>query len=239
LSKIPLISHVTRIRSKFASEFLKITETDMLFKVPFKETKAEVSGDENRRQQHRRYRRAAYIYILVEHQSTDDYIMGMRFIGYISEVIASDLSKTRGASLPVVLPMLLEQCRRPWKTLPRFGPELFGLNAAAAAEFRRYIPTFEFEVLDLATLPHSEIRGSLLGRCLLRVLKAEREGGGALLDDEVWNESELVEIRYQHPSRFVRFMNYIFTNPAVGKDAALANLGALQSPELRSTGAAP
>ena len=133
-----------------------------------------------------------YLYILFEHQSGDDPWMALRVLTYMVRIWRGHLQKTdAGEKLPPILPLVLAQDAKPWKSPTRFG-ELVAAPEGLADRMREHTPDFTFGLIELFRMPFDKILGTPAGILTLRALKAERES--MLLDDSVWDEALLVQL---------------------------------------------
>jgi predicted transposase YdaD len=134
----------------------------------------------------------AYLYILFEHQSGDDPWMALRVLSYMVRIWRGHIQKPNaGKKLPPILPLVLAQDAKPWKSPTRFG-ELVSAPEGLADRMREHTPDFAFGLIELFRMPFEKILGTPAGILTLRALKAERES--MLLDDSVWDEALLVQL---------------------------------------------
>ena len=147
----------------FVSELLRERESDVLVRVPFRETAASEE---------------LMICVLVEHQSSVDRVMALRILTYMVEIWhrelrewnALDPEERQGAQrLSPILPILLYTRSRRW-TAPLSMAEV--LNAPQVWE--RFVPKFETLLLDVKASERETLRQSesLLG-WLLSVLRED------------------------------------------------------------------
>jgi predicted transposase YdaD len=133
-----------------------------------------------------------YLYILFEHQSGDDPWMALRVLAYMVRIWRGHVQKPdAGEKLPPILPLVLAQDTKPWKSPTRFG-ELVVAPEGLAERMREHTPDFAFGLIELFRMPFEKILGTPAGILTLRALKAERES--MLLDDSVWDEALLVQL---------------------------------------------
>ncbi|MDR2862276.1 MAG: Rpn family recombination-promoting nuclease/putative transposase [Puniceicoccales bacterium] len=172
--------HVTHIEDSYVSDTFKQVEADLLFSVPLKTGgKAPM---------------ATYVYVLWEHQYKEDRHIGLRLLGYMVSIWKEYLKKhPKAKKLPFILPLVLAQNKKAWRVLPHFGPGQFVLPAEQSADFARYVPGFDFAIIETAKLADSEIRGTPAGAFALQVMKAQREGPAALASDRIWKSPFLLQ----------------------------------------------
>jgi hypothetical protein len=126
--------------------------------------------------------------------------------------------------LPPILPLVLAQDNKPWKSSTRFA-DLIDIPEGAG-EIKKHIPDFEFQLVELFRMPFEKILGTPMGILTLRALKAEKLQ--ALLDDMVWDESLLIQL----PSAsFEMLMRYILDRD-LDKPAFRRRLKTLRNPKL-------
>ena len=168
----------------------------------------------------------AFLYILFEHQNQEDPLIGLRLLTYMVRIWNDYLRNNPGATkLPPILPLVLAQDNKPWKTSTRFA-DLIDIPEGAGEEIKKHIPDFEFQLVELFRMPFEKILGTPMGILTLRALKAEKLQ--ALLDDTVWDESLLIQL----PSAsFEMLMRYILDRD-LDKPAFRRRLKTLRNPKL-------
>ena len=168
----------------------------------------------------------AFLYILFEHQNQEDPLIGLRLLTYIVRIWNDYLRNNPGATkLPPVLPLVLAQDNKPWKSSTRFA-DLIDIPEGAGEDIKKHIPDFEFQLVELFSMPYDKILGTPMGILALRALKAEKLQ--ALLDDTVWDESLLVQLS---PASFEMLMRYILDRD-LDKPAFRRKLKTLHNPKL-------
>ena len=168
----------------------------------------------------------AFLYILFEHQNQEDPLMGLRLLTYMVRIWNDYLRNNPGATkLPAILPLVLAQDSKPWKGSTRFA-DLIDIPEGVGEDIKKYIPDFEFQLVELFHMPFDKILGTPMGILTLRALKAEKLQ--ALLDDPVWDESLLIQL----PSAsFEMLMRYILDRD-LDKPAFRRKLQTLRNPKL-------
>ena len=127
--------------------------------------------------------------------------------------------------LPAILPLVLAQDSKPWKSSTRFA-DLINIPEGVGEDIKKHIPDFEFQLVELYRMPFDKILGPPMGILTLRALKAEKLQ--ALLDDPVWDESLLIQL----PSAsFEMLMRYILDRDR-DKPAFRRKLKRLRNPKL-------
>ena len=146
----------------------------------------------------------AFLYILFEHQNAEDPLIGLRLLTYMVRIWNDHLRTNSAATkLPPILPLVLAQDNKPWKSSTRFA-DLVDSPEGLGEELKKHIPDFEFQLVELYRMPFDKILGTPMGILALRALKAEKLQ--ALLDDPVWDETLLVQLS---PTAFEMLMRYI------------------------------
>jgi predicted transposase/invertase (TIGR01784 family) len=168
----------------------------------------------------------AFLYILFEHQNEEDPLIALRLLTYMVRIWNDNLRNNPGATkLPPILPLVLAQDNKPWKSSTRFA-DLVSAPEEVGDELKKYIPDFEFQLVELYRMPFEKILGTPMGILTLRALKAEKLQ--ALLDDPVWDEALLIQLS---PASFEMLMRYILDRD-LDKPAFRRKLKTLHNPKL-------
>ncbi|MEM7154135.1 MAG: Rpn family recombination-promoting nuclease/putative transposase [Myxococcota bacterium] len=78
----------------------------------------------------------AFVFVLMEHQSTPDRMMAVRFLGYANRIYERFLAENKGAeTIPLVVPLLLFQGPNGW-TMPRRLSDLLDVPTDLRGAFR-------------------------------------------------------------------------------------------------------
>jgi predicted transposase/invertase (TIGR01784 family) len=167
-----------------------------------------------------------FLYILFEHQNQEDPLIGLRLLTYMVRIWNDHLRNNPGAmKLPAILPLVLAQDNKPWKSSTRFA-DLIDIPEGVGEDMKKYIPDFEFQLVELYHMPFDKILGTPMGILTLRALKAEKLE--ALLDDPVWDESLLIQLS---SVSFEMLMRYILDRD-LDKPAFRRKLKTLTNPKL-------
>ena len=167
-----------------------------------------------------------FLYILFEHQNQEDPLIGLRLLTYMVRIWNDYLRNNPGATkLPAILPLVLAQDSKPWKSSTRFA-DLIDIPEGVGEDIKKHIPDFEFQLVELYHMPFDKILGTPMGILTLRALKAEKLQ--ALLDDPVWDETLLIQLS---PASFEMLMRYILDRD-LDKPAFRRKLKTLQNPKL-------
>ncbi len=150
-------SRAERIPETFIQEDLRKWETDVLYRLPCTDIDREVM-----------------IYLLLEHQSTPDRLMGLRIHNYMTQVWDMQSREWSKAGTPVsecwllpVIPMVLYTGKRRWSALPTLESIMRVPEAIAP-----FIPRYETLFLNLLATPPEQLQGSAVSYAL-RVLQVE------------------------------------------------------------------
>jgi hypothetical protein len=149
-------------------------------------------------------RSEAFVYLLFEHQSSEDPRIALRLLSYILQ-IWNRFAKEHPApvKLPPVLPLVLAQGKSPWKTPPRLEA-LIDLPESVAEILRPWQPALAYHLLELVRVPYPDLGGTPEGILTLRVLKAQPVG--QLFTDVIWDENLLFSISDAALERMIRYI---------------------------------
>jgi len=154
--------------------------------------------------------------------------MALRLLSYILRIWERFAqSHPPPAKLPAILPIVLAQGKRPWKTSTRLE-DLIDLPPSVAHILRPWQPTMVYHLLELVRIPYEKIAGTPEGILTLRALKAEPME--ELLGDAVWDEALLFSIS---DSALERILRYI-VNADVSIPQFKERLGNIQTTPLQS-----
>ena len=146
----------------------------------------------------------AFLYLLFEHQSSEDPRMALRLLSYILRIWERFAQNHPPlAKLPASLPIVLAQGRRPWKTSTRLE-DLIELPLSVAHILRPWQPALTYQLLELIRIPYEAFSGTPEGILTLRALKAEPMD--ELLGDPVWDEALLFSISEGALERILRYI---------------------------------
>jgi hypothetical protein len=125
--------------ASFVDEALKWRYSDLLFTVP-------MEG------------RDAFVYVLVEHQSSSDPLMAFRMLRYMTRIWDAYLREHPVArQLPAVISLVVHNGSRPWDGPVQLA-DLLDLDPGAADAAGRYLPRFEFLLDDLPGVGEQQLR---------------------------------------------------------------------------------
>ena len=140
----------------FVDEALKGSAADLLYRL-------EDEGEE------------LWLYCLFEHQSQPDKWMPLRLLRYMVRIWERHLEHHPPADkLPPIIPIVLHHGKQGWSAARTFQ-ELIAIPKGMENASKPMLPEFSFPIVDLASMPYQEIRGTLLGRLTMQALKAVTE----------------------------------------------------------------
>lgn len=152
--------------SSFVDEHLRGRQADLLFSV----------GCQGR---------AAYLYILFEHQSTSDALMAFRLLRYMTRIWdAFLLANPPAERLPVIIPVVLHHSDRGWRRGTEFSA-LLDVDPETLSLVAEYAPRFRFVLDDLSGADDEALRGRSLTAVAAtgRMLLARGRSGPSLVGD--------------------------------------------------------
>ncbi len=197
---------IEAVPCSFIDPSLVATESDLVFKF--------LRGEEQ-----------CYLYVLLEHQSTEDPFMPCRLARYILGIRERHRREHPEARrLPPVFPLVVYQGAGPWKSGTRLQ-DLIALRPGDANE--RWQLGLEFSLLELFRTGYEELKGTPEGVLALRVLKAEPVG--ELLSEAVWEAKVWRKLSW---AALYRLMRYIVARAKSG-EAVLRRIEKLKEPRLK------
>jgi predicted transposase YdaD len=120
------------------------------------------------------------LYLLFEHQSTDDPLMAFRLLRYMVRIWDEHLrDHPTAARLPAILPLVLHHSPGGW-TSPTDFHALLDLDAEALPLVAAHVPSFRFLLDDVSAESDEALRAramTALGRLVLFCLRHAREPG--------------------------------------------------------------
>jgi hypothetical protein len=155
----------------------------------------------------------ALIYVLVEHQSSEDPLMPFRMLRYVVRIWDRYLSNHPEAiRLPAVIPLVVYHNRRRW-TSPTQMLDLLDLDPQVTDTDPEYLPRFRFILDDLTRLDEAALRARPLtapARITLLLLQIAT-GNPRLADDlQQWTDDlRAVLHRPDGTEQFAALLRYI------------------------------
>jgi hypothetical protein len=133
------LGRLAPVPASFIDESLKWRHSDLLFTAP-------LDGHD------------ALVYLLVEHQSSDDPLMAFRMLRYVTRIWDRYLREhPRARRLPTVIPLVVHHGHSRWAS-PVQVADLIDLGPAAKEAARAYLPRFEFLLDDLSGVDEDQLR---------------------------------------------------------------------------------
>jgi predicted transposase/invertase (TIGR01784 family) len=128
------LARLAPVPASFIDESLKWRHSDLLFTAPLDS-------------------RDAFVYVLVEHQSSGDPLMAYRMLRYVTRIWDRYLrERPRVRRLPAVIPLVVHHSR--WAS-PVQVADLIDLDPTVKETVRAYLPRFEFLLDDLVGVDQS------------------------------------------------------------------------------------
>lgn len=113
------------------------------------------------------------LYLLFEHQTTVDPAMPLRLLAYMTEIWLAH-RKTEGGGWPAILPFVLHQGPERW-TVPLNFRDLLTVAPPLAGAMRRFLPSFEYGLLDLSQCNPATEEADATLRVVLQLMKVARQ----------------------------------------------------------------
>jgi predicted transposase YdaD len=148
---------IQREAGSFIDPELAPRHTDLLFSVQFR--------DQNTR---------LLLYLLVEHQSTNDPDMPLRMLVYLVRIWES-YHKLHGAPLPLIVPAVVSHAPEGWSAPTSFHA-MFEPSPDSVPHVARLVPSFSFLLTDLVRTSNEELRRWELPPFAITVLRYLRDG---------------------------------------------------------------
>ena len=115
-----------------------------------------------------------FIYTLFEHKSYYDRFVHLQLLEYMVKIWRLYIKQHQGENLqlPIVIPLLICHARKEW---PEDTVRLTSLLSGPVDDLVGYIPDFEFELYDLHRFSDDDIKGTIISRVVLLLLKHIRD----------------------------------------------------------------
>jgi len=95
----------------------------------------------------------AYLYLLLEHQSTPDELMAFRMLKYTCDIIAQHLKTTKKKTIPLIYPMVIYHADRSYP----YGTDIKDIVDAPRELVERYFLK-PFQLIDLGQIEDKELK---------------------------------------------------------------------------------
>ena len=109
---------------------------------------------------------SGYIYLLFEHKSYTDKTTALQLLTYMCNIWKLQIKQER-LPLPVIVPLVLYHGREKWNG----SNDLSHLMRGTHKQLLAYIPDFSFVLVDLSEYSDDQIKGAILSRAGLLLLK--------------------------------------------------------------------
>jgi len=137
------------VKDSFVEKELADQYSDILYTVLFKDSRL-------------------YIYLLFEHKSYADPMTAFQILRYIVSIWKQYLKQNPDAKkLPAVYPMVIYHGRWKW----HLKRDFYALIEPEDEVLRKYTPNFQFALHDISHTPDKEIKGQIISRIVLLLLK--------------------------------------------------------------------
>ena len=108
-----------------------------------------------------------YIYFLFEHKSYQETLIHIQLLEYIIKIWRLHLKQVNKDQLPIVIPLVLYHGTKSWEV----DTKLSSLFSEQYKKLKKYLPDFQFILYDLTKYSDEEIRGEIISRIFLLILK--------------------------------------------------------------------
>lgn len=142
------LTEIEIVKESFIEKELKEYFSDILYKVSLLDS-------------------PAYLYMLFEHKSWPDRLTALQVLEYMVKIWRLHLKQNPGKGLPLIIPLVVYHGVEPWRT----GTRLTDLLTGPAQALADYTPDFEFLLYDLTRYRDDEIKGMIISRVGLLVIK--------------------------------------------------------------------
>jgi predicted transposase/invertase (TIGR01784 family) len=103
----------------------------------------------------------AFVYLLLEHQSSNDADMPLRVLGYLLRIWERFRKEHPGTRLPPIIPAIVSHVPGGW-TAPRSLDDLFDPHPSSIPGFDALLPRFSLLIEDLAHLSNEDLKARAL-----------------------------------------------------------------------------
>lgn len=111
--------------------------------------------------------KTGFIYFLFEHKSYPDGGIRLQLLGYMLEIWRQYRKEIRSGKLPPVVPLVMYHNEKEWVVDTSFSSAVYIPNES----FLEFIPDFRFILYDLSRYSDEEIRGEVLLKVALLIMK--------------------------------------------------------------------
>ncbi len=110
---------------------------------------------------------SSYVYALFEHKSYPEPLISLHLLRYMIRIWEQALKQGVARPLPPIIPIVVYHGRTRWK----IGLEFFDLFNDLPEELKSFAPGFQYLLCDLSRYSDEEIKGSVVLRVALLILK--------------------------------------------------------------------
>ncbi|MCC5842577.1 MAG: Rpn family recombination-promoting nuclease/putative transposase, partial [Opitutales bacterium] len=153
----------------------------------------------------------ACLYCLFEHQSASDPKMPLRLLRYMVRIWDRwEQTHSRDGRLPLIIPVVLFQSRGGWKA-PRDLRTLVRVPEGLSRDWKAFVPTFRFPVVDVGDLAAQERFAELRLRHILELLRSVAvEEDAARLEAAFAALSSLLRVQNDDLTYIRMALSYLF-----------------------------
>ncbi len=211
------------VTAEYIDRVLRNRRADIVLQIPFRSAA-----------------RAAFVFLIMEHQSRPDPLMPYRLLVYTVETWTRYVERHRAQHgrlpdrLPPVIPLVVHQGRRPWST-HRTLAEVIDLPADLRATLGRFLPQLELLIDDLAVPDDARTgatRLALTDAALLTMRRVRQVTG----DDFIDRWAALLRASAGEPGRLAvveTMAEYLYTqDDRLPRDAFIRAIAATDDPEM-------
>ncbi len=110
---------------------------------------------------------SSYVYALFEHKSYPEPLISLHLLRYMIRIWEQALKQGVARPLPPIIPIVMYHGKTRWK----IGLEFFDLFDDLPEELKSFAPGFQYLLCDLSRYSDEEIKGSVVLRVALLILK--------------------------------------------------------------------
>ena len=135
-------------KDSFVDKALKEHHSDMLYELRLRDS------------------RTGYAYLLFEHKSYAEPLVGLDLLRYMARIWEQWLKAGNKPPLPPIVPVLVYHGRKSWSVATDFAALV-----AAPPGLEAFVPRFRYNLIDLSVIPDDRIQGQVMLRTGLLALK--------------------------------------------------------------------
>jgi len=177
-----------------------------------------------------------FLYCLLEHQSQPDHWMPFRLLKYMCRIWDHYLQQHPNArQIPPIIPVVLHQGKHGWNTAKTLA-ELLNIPEGIKEDLQPMLTDFTFNLVDLAAIPFTEIRGTILGRLTMQALKAAAENRMKEYMETskpLWQD--LLQVKTETEIAHVLLRYFFLIDTSIDKREAVNSVKILENSQLEKT----